>query len=118
MSKIFTKLTVSDEHHGIKTFIPLGIVEGQKPGPTLAVISGIHATEFVSQDGVMQFWQNLDPEKISGKVLVVLGADVKAMFAHNMWTNPVDGKGLGKVFPGKKDGRQKSKICIGETWPG
>jgi predicted deacylase len=103
-SKSFMKLPVEDVHNGVKTFIPLGIVEGKEPGPTLAVISGIHATEFVSQDGVMQFWQDLDPEEIAGRVLVVLGADVQAMYAHHMWTNPVDGKGLGKVFPGKKDG--------------
>jgi len=103
-SKTFLKLPVEDVHNCVKTFIPLGIVEGKNPGPTLAVISGIHATEYVSQDGVMRLWNSLDPEEISGKVLVVLGADVKAMFAHHMWTNPVDGKGLGTVFPGKKDG--------------
>jgi predicted deacylase len=110
-SKTITRLPVEDVHHGVKTFIPLGILEGKEPGPTLAVISGIHATEFVSQDGVMRFWKNLDPEKISGKILVVLGADVKAMFAHNMWTNPVDGKGMGKAFPGKKDGTLSEVIA-------
>jgi predicted deacylase len=103
-SKKLVKLPIEDVHNNVKTFIPLGIVEGEDTGPTLAVISGIHATEFVSQDGAMRFWNSLDPKEISGKVLVVLGADVKAMFAHQMWTNPVDGKRMGGGFPGKKDG--------------
>jgi uncharacterized protein len=102
--KRLVRLPVEDTHNGVETFIPLGILEGKQPGPTLAVISGIHATEYVSQDGAMQFWESLDPEEISGTVLVVLGADMKAMLAHHMWTNPIDGKGMGKAFPGRKDG--------------
>ena len=103
-SKTLVKLPVEDAHHDVKTFIPLGILEGENPGPTLAVITGIHATEYVSQDGVARFWESLNPDEISGKVLVILGADIKAMLAHHMWTNPVDGKRMGRDFPGKKDG--------------
>lgn len=102
--KWLEKIPIRDAHNDVETFIPLGILEGARTGPTLAVISGIHATEYVSQDGAMQFWEWLNPEEIAGTVLVVLGADVTAMFAHHMWTNPVDGKGLGTVFPGKSDG--------------
>jgi predicted deacylase len=103
-NKRLVKLPVEDSHNNVQTFIPLGIVEGAQPGPTLAVVAGIHATEYVSQDGVARFWESLDPQEISGKVLVVLGADVKAMLAHNMWTNPVDNKRLGWGFPGNPEG--------------
>ncbi len=103
-SKTLVKLPVEDKHHNVKTFVPIGILEGKNPGSTLAVITGIHATEYVSQDGVARFWESLNPDEISGKVLVVLGADIKAMFAHHMWTNPIDGKRMGRDFPGNKDG--------------
>jgi uncharacterized protein len=103
-SKQVVRVPVEDRHNDVQTFIPLGILEGAKPGPTLAVFGGIHATEYVSQDGVAQFWESLNPEEISGRVLAVLGADVKAMLAHHMWTNPIDGKRLGWGFPGKADG--------------
>lgn len=103
-NKQLVKLPVIDRHNDVETFIPLGILEGARPGPTLAVITGIHATEFVSQDGVARFWEWLEPNEIAGTVLVVLGADVKAMLAHHMWTNPVDGQRMGRAFPGDKDG--------------
>ena len=87
-----------------KTFIPLGILEGRNPGATLAVIGGIHASEYAARNSAFRFWQSLDPEDISGTVLVVLAADVTAFWAHHIYTNPVDGKNLNRSFPGKKDG--------------
>jgi uncharacterized protein len=103
-SKQIVKLPVRDQHNDVETYVVLGILEGAQPGPTLGVITGVHATEYVSQDGTAQFWESLDPGEISGRVLVVLAADVKAMLAHHMWTNPVDGQRMGRAFPGNKDG--------------
>jgi predicted deacylase len=102
--KRIIKLPVEDKHHGVRTFIPVGIAEGHKAGPTLAVLSGVHATEYVAQDGATRFWESLNPAELSGRVLVVLAADVTALCAHHMYTNPVDGKNLNRIFPGKPDG--------------
>jgi hypothetical protein len=41
---------------------------------------------------------------ISGRVLVVLAADVAAICGHSHYTNPVDGKNLNRVWPGRADG--------------
>lgn len=103
-SKKVVKIPIEDKHNNVKTFIPLGILEGKEPGPTLAVIGGVHASEYVALDGVARLWQSLNPEEISGKVLAVLAADVTAVCAHHIYTNPVDGKNLNRSFPGKKDG--------------
>jgi hypothetical protein len=82
----------------------VGIVEGRKSGPTLAVIGGVHGSEYAAQEGVARFWAGLDPEEIAGTVMVVLAADVTAVCGHNHYTNPVDRKNLNRVWPGKKDG--------------
>jgi predicted deacylase len=103
-NKKVIKLPVEDRHNGFESFIPLGILEGRESGPTLAVIGGVHASEYVAQDGVARFWESLDPEQISGRVLVVLAADVTALCAHHIYTNPIDGKNLNRTFPGKRDG--------------
>jgi len=103
-SKTFLKLPVEDVHNDVKSFIPLGILEGKGPGPTLAVVGGVHASEYAAQDAVVRFWESLDPEEFSGKVLAVLAADVMAMCVHHIYTNPVDGKNVNRSFPGKKDG--------------
>lgn len=88
----------------IKTFIPLGIAEGKNPGPTLAVIGAIHASEYAARNSAVKLWQSINPEELSGTVLVVLAADVTAFCAHHIYTNPVDNKNLNRTFPGKKDG--------------
>jgi predicted deacylase len=103
-SKRVVKLPVEDRHNDVKSFIPLGIVEGRQPGPTLAVLGGVHASEYAARNSAVRFWELLDPEEISGRVLVVLVADVTAFQAHHIYTNPIDGKNLNRIYPGDPDG--------------
>ena len=103
-SKTIVKFPVKDIHNDFETFVPVGIVKGKNPGPTLAAIGAVHATEYAALEGVARFWQSLDPEELSGNVYVVLAADVTALCKHTQYTNPVDGNNLNRVWPGKKDG--------------
>jgi hypothetical protein len=103
-TKKIIRLPVVDTQNNYETFIPLGIVEGKNPGPTLAVIGGVHGSEYSAHEGVARFWASLNPEELSGKVYVVLAADVTAMCGHSLYVNPIDGKNLNRVWPGKKDG--------------
>lgn len=103
-SKEVVKLPIESAQSQVSTFIPLGIAEGAKPGPTLAVIAGVHASEYAAREGAVRFWQALNPAELSGTVLVVLAADVTAICAHHIYTNPVDGKNLNRIYPGKPDG--------------
>lgn len=102
--KTIKKFPVKDVHNNFETFVPVGIAEGKKPGPALAVIGAVHATEYSAQEGARRFWESLDPEELSGNVYVVLVADVAAFCKHTQYINPVDGKNLNRVWPGKKDG--------------
>ena len=103
-SKTIVKFPVKDVHNNFETFVPVGIVEGKNPGPTLAVLGAVHATEYAAHDGVVRFWESLNPDELSGQVYVVLTADVIALCSHTQYTNPIDGKNLNRVWPGKKDG--------------
>lgn len=110
-NKQVMKIPVEDRQNNVKTFIPLGIAKGDEPGPTLAVIAGIHASEYAAQDGVQKFWESLDPSKLRGKVMVVLAADVTALCAHHIYFNPVDEKNLNRIWPGKADGTLSEVIA-------
>ena len=101
-SKNFVRYQVKDVHNNYETFIPVGIVEGSNPGPTLAVIGGVHGTEYCAHEGVQRFWNSLNPDELSGKVFVILAADVTAMCSHSLYTNPIDGKNLNRVWPGNR----------------
>jgi len=53
------------------TKIPVVVVHGAKPGPTLALVTGAHGTEYVSIIAVEKLIQQLDPAQISGTVILL-----------------------------------------------
>src|SRR6266853_3311553 len=52
------------------TNIPVVVVNGTKPGPVLALVTGAHGTEYVSVIAVERLIVDLDPAKISGTVIL------------------------------------------------
>ena len=48
--------------------IPIVIVAGARPGPTLCLTAGVHATEYPAIDAVMRTTQSLDPAELGGVV--------------------------------------------------
>ena len=103
-SKTIETVEIHDTHNDVKATIPIGIVEGAKPGKTLGVVGGVHGTEYAAHDAVLQFWDSLDPANVSGSVLVVLTADTTALTHKSAYLNPVDGKNLNRVWPGDPSG--------------
>src|SRR5438270_7134166 len=53
------------------TRIPVTIIRGTKPGPTLALVSGAHGTEYTSIIALERVIQHLEANEISGTVIVV-----------------------------------------------
>src|SRR3954468_17268523 len=53
------------------TRIPVTIIRGTKPGPTLALVSGAHGTEYTSIIASEHVIQHLQAEEISGTVIVL-----------------------------------------------
>src|SRR3984893_11785360 len=49
-----------------RTTIPVVVVNGAKPGPVLALVTGAHGTEYVSVIAVEKLIVDLDPANISG----------------------------------------------------
>ena len=53
------------------TNIPVVVVNGAKPGPVLALVTGAHGTEYVSVIAVEKLIVDFDPAKISGTVILI-----------------------------------------------
>src|SRR5947209_2989225 len=102
VSKRVEELRV-DHPRAEDVFIPLGIVEGRQPGPTLAIVGGVHGTEYAAQEVVSRVFENTDAAALSGTLLAVLMADVVAIQQRSMYVNPLDGTNLNRVFPGTRD---------------
>ena len=53
------------------TNIPVAVIHGAKPGPTLALVSGAHGTEYASIIALEKLIGLIDPAEISGTVLEI-----------------------------------------------
>ena len=53
------------------TNIPVVVVNGAKPGPMLALVTGAHGTEYVSIIAVEKLIRELEPAEVSGTVILV-----------------------------------------------
>lgn len=86
------------------SFIPITIVNGKTPGPTLVLIAGIHGSEYSPIIALQRLMPTLDADKISGAVIAVHIANMPAYIGRTIYISPADGKNLNRSFPGKEDG--------------
>jgi hypothetical protein len=97
------------------TTIAVAVVHGAKPGPVLAVVSGLHGTEYSSILAVERLIQVLDPGQMSGSVILVPLVNVASFEQKIAHVNPVDGKNMNRFFPGRADGTQTERVSFAVT---
>lgn len=84
--------------------IPLVILHGVKPGPTLCLTAGVHAAEYPAIDAVLRTVAGLDPADLSGTVVAVPVVNSPMFRARSAFISPIDGLNLNRTFPGKPNG--------------
>jgi len=95
--------------------IPVAVVNGAKPGPVLAVVSGAHGTEYASIIAVERLIQQLDPQAVRGTVILVPLVNVPSFEQKIAHVNPIDGKSMNRFYPGKADGTQTERASLAIT---
>lgn len=86
------------------TVIPVTIFHGARPGPVLGITAGVHGLEYAPILAAQKVSKQLDPAKMKGTLILVHLANVPAFLQRSLGVNPLDGKNLNRVFPGKHDG--------------
>ena len=89
--------------------IPVAVVHGARPGPTLAIVAGAHGTEYASIIAVERLIQELDPATLSGVAILVPLVNVPSFEQKIAHLNPVDGKNMNRFYPGRMDGTQTER---------
>ncbi len=90
------------------TNIPVIVINGAKPGPKLVIVAGAHGTEYASIIALEKLGHT-NPADLSG-TLIVLPLINLASFAEKVpHVNPVDGKNMNRMYPGKADGTQTER---------
>ena len=97
------------------TRIPITIVRGGQPGPTLALIAGTHGSEVAPIVALQRVRAALDPTRLRGTVLIVHVANMPSFLGRTVYYSPVDGKNLNRVYPGRPDGTVSERIAYAIT---
>jgi predicted deacylase len=94
------------------TNIPVVVVNGAKPGPVLALVTGAHGTEYVSIIALEKLIGELDPAQVSGTVILLPLVNIVSFEQKVPHVNPVDNKSMNRFYPGKMDGTQTDRALF------
>jgi predicted deacylase len=93
------------------TAIPISIVHGNRPGPTLALTAGVHGQEYTPVLALQRLVRSVDPTSLAGTLILVHVANMPSYLSRTIYYSPIDGKNLNRVFPGKADGTLSERIA-------
>ncbi|MDQ0769462.1 putative deacylase [Pseudarthrobacter defluvii] len=96
----FAGLSHSDNVHdnGLIT-VPVAVISSG-PGPTALLVAGTHGDEYEGQVILQEMIRWLEPEHLSGTVVIVPAANAPAVRAGTR-VSPVDGGNLNRSYPGQ-----------------
>jgi uncharacterized protein len=84
--------------------VPYVTVTGDRAGPHLTVIAGVHGTEYTSIAAAREFARSLDAAAVRGTITVAPLVNPAAFWARSPFVVPLDGKNLNRSFPGDPAG--------------
>jgi predicted deacylase len=77
---------------------------GDRDGPHVTLIAGIHGCEYSSIAAVARFMNELDARELSGSITAVPVVSMQSFERRSAFVVPEDGKNLNRCFPGTYDG--------------
>jgi predicted deacylase len=91
--------------------LPMWLISGDKPGPTLVVTGGVHGAEYASVAAALDLGRSLEPGGLSGRVIVVPVVNLPGFAARSIYVCPLDGKNPNRVFPGDAGGTASEQLA-------
>lgn len=91
------------------TDIGVVVINGARPGPALAIVSGAHGTEYASIIAVEHLIEAVEPAQLSGTLVLVPLVNVASFEQMVPHVNPVDNKSMNRFYPGNMIGTQTER---------
>jgi predicted deacylase len=95
--------------------IPVAVIRGLRPGPTVAFVAGSHGTEYTSIIAMQRLISRVDPRKLAGTVIVAPLLNVPSFETMTPHVNPIDRKGMNGAYPGDPNGTQTARALAAVT---
>ena len=98
------------------TRVPISILRGRRPGPTLALVAGTHGSEVAPIIALQRVRQIIDAANdLRGTLILVHVANMPSFVHRTIYRNPWDQKNLNRVYPGKPNGTVTERIAHAMT---
>lgn len=91
--------------------LPVTMINGSRPGKTILLTAGIHGGEYTGIETLIQLAEEILPEALQGRLILVPIANPTAFRAITFWNVPEDGQNLNRMFPGKQNGTLSEQIA-------
>jgi hypothetical protein len=114
-TRLFSEVDYSpySTHESAYGFIPIPVVCIRNgSGPRVLLIAGNHGDEYEGQVALTKLAREIDPDKVSGRVVMLTAANLPAALAGRR-TSPLDpgeAGNLNRTFPGSERGSATSMI--------
>jgi len=108
--KVFGYLETAQSRSGMRLDIPVHLIAGAQPGPTLMLQGAIHGGEVIGSIAILDFVAKADPSAIRGNVIAVPVVN-RAGFELGERGSSVDDKDISRLFPGNAKGGVSDQIA-------
>ncbi len=100
--------------------LPVWMLQGAAPGPTLVLTAGVHGCEYVGIVALRRLFESLSPADLRGRVILLPLVNAEGFYAGSKQVVPGDGKNINRVFPPPADGTRAENIAravVEEIYP-
>ena len=105
------ELFVPSGEDGIESFIPITVHNGAEERPVLALIAGIHGSEYAPILAMQKLAPLINPSELRGTLVIVHIANMPAFSGRTIYMGPNDLKNLNRSFPGNINGTITDRIA-------
>jgi predicted deacylase len=91
--------------------VPLILVHGSRPGPTVVITGGVHGGEFAGIAATARLAARLRPEDVAGRLVICPVANPPAAYGGRLNVSPLDGVNINRVFPGDPAGGPTERMA-------
>ena len=101
-------------------YVPIVVAKGVQKGKCIALVAGVHGDELSSMNAVQRVMAALEPDKMEGTVITVLGLSRAAIeFTQAKWPMAYGGGSsvnINRVWPGNEMGKNPPTRHAGLLW--